>query len=110
MSEETLEKAAREVAIPFVIGAIFGPMCITRGTWHSIRRNPLCDRGYLRTHAHEKLKCGGRESRNPLCDRGYLRTAGRREGTRLHFQVAIPFVIGAIFGLKRISWDERGGV
>ncbi len=62
------------VAIPFVIGAIFGPM----GGGLSVRllpgRNPLCDRGYLRTNLERQLAVQRVDSRNPLCDRGYLRT------------------------------------
>ncbi len=45
MSEKTLEK----VAIPFVIGAIFGLSEKTLEKAARECRNPLCDRGYLRT-------------------------------------------------------------
>ncbi len=36
--------------------------------------------------------------RNPLCDRGYLRTQSVGRGALPNTLVAIPFVIGAIFG------------
>ncbi len=62
-----------DVAIPFVIGAIFGPGSRSRLVLFMHGRNPLCDRGYLRTDVsmgyYTTLHC-----RNPLCDRGYLRT------------------------------------
>ncbi len=37
------------VAIPFVIGAIFGLIWFPPGPLFARGRNPLCDRGYLRT-------------------------------------------------------------
>ncbi len=64
------------VAIPFVIGAIFG-------------------RSY---YLVERLRS---TSRNPLCDRGYLRTEAKVSPTGGGYEVAIPFVIGAIFGLEK---------
>ncbi len=65
------------VAIPFVIGAIFGPRIRVVPTGHGFGRNPLCDRGYLRTEVTDWVSARA--------------------------QVAIPFVIGAIFGLKHVA-------
>ncbi len=89
---------------------------------HMFGRNPLCDRGYLRTQmksarSRARLLVAipfvigaifGRQlsqnflphhaCRNPLCDRGYLRTEVDLVKVVSRDHVAIPFVIGAIFG------------